>query len=297
MERLSKCPICKSGLFLNQLEIQDFAVSKSHFMICKCSSCGLLFTNPRPSKEEILPFYEFSTYYSHEDRNKSFIQFIYQRVRKISVSRKAKMFESIATKGRILDYGCGTGNFLEEILKRKWEITGIEPNNKAREIANGKTKNRVFESLNDISEEKKFDVISLFHVLEHIHDLMPTLKKLLNLLKKTGTLIIAVPDHQSWDANHYSKYWAAWDVPRHLYHFDLNSIIALANKFDLEITTVHPLTFDSFYVSLLSEKNKRNKQYPILTYIKSIINGIKSNNYAKKNSVPHSSNIYILKKK
>lgn len=297
MERLTKCPLCKSGLFLNLQEIQDFAVSKQLFMICKCSLCHLLFTNPRPKEEDILSYYDFPTYYSHEDQSKSLIQLVYQIIRKISIYRKAKLFESLFKKGRILDYGCGTGNVLEEMSKRNWDITGIEPNEKARKIANSKTYNKVFKTMDEFSETKKFDIISLFHVLEHIHDLRPTIKKLLNILKKSGSLIIAIPNHQSWDSKYYQKSWAAWDVPRHLYHFDSESIVSLANRFNLEITSIKPLPFDSFYVSLLSEINKNPKQYIITTYIKSILCGIKSNHFAKKKVIPYSSNIYIFKKK
>lgn len=297
MERLLKCPLCKSGLFLNQTEIKDHAVSKKNFMLCRCSGCNLIFTNPRPKESEIYPYYDFPEYYSHEDKAKNVIQYIYQKVRNYAVSQKVLLFESIIPKGRILDYGCGTGDVLRALQDKKWKITGIEPNDKARKIANTKTQRNVFKTIDEIEDQKKYDVISLFHVLEHIHELKKTTKSLLKLLKKSGYLVIAIPNHQSWDALHYKQNWAAWDVPRHLYHFDQTSIEKFAEIFELEITEIKPMIFDSFYVSMLSEKYQNPKQWTIITYAKAIFNGWKSNKFGKEIPGNHSSNIYILKKK
>lgn len=297
MERLSKCPLCKSVLFLNFNQVLDSTVSNKNFIICKCSSCELLFTNPRPKEKEISTFYDYPAYYSHEDQQKNLIQFIYQKIKAINVSRKANMFESFLKKGRILDYGCGTGNVLKEMQKRDWIVAGIEPNDRARKIANINTKNNVSEDINALETNKKFDIISLFHVLEHIHDLKKTIKTLLQLLKKSGYLIIAIPNPESWDAIKYSTKWAGWDVPRHLYHFNHQSLATFASKFGLELQDIKPMEFDSYYVSMLSEQNINPKQQKAITYIKALINGFKSNQFGKKEENLYSSNIYIFRKK
>jgi 2-polyprenyl-3-methyl-5-hydroxy-6-metoxy-1,4-benzoquinol methylase len=297
MERLLKCPLCKSGLFLHQTEIKDFAVSKENFMLCRCSGCNLTFTNPRPKEDKIKPYYDFPEYYSHEDKAKNIIQFVYQKIRNYAVGQKVKLFESLIPKGRILDYGCGTGDVLKALQDKDWKITGIEPNEKARKIANSKTNKQVFKNIEEIENQKKYDIISLFHVLEHIHELRKTTKALLSNLKKSGYLVIAVPNNQSWDALHYKQNWAAWDVPRHLYHFDQTSIEKFAEIFELEIMDIKPMLFDSFYVSMLSEKYQHPKQWILITYMKAILNGLKSNKFGNEIPGRHSSNIYILKKK
>lgn len=297
MERLLKCPLCKSGLFLNHSEITDHAVSKKKFIICNCSNCGLGFTNPRPSMEKIGPYYDFPEYYSHEEKAKNLIQRIYQTIRNYAVKQKVKLFLDLLPNGRILDYGCGTGNVLEAMKKEGWNVTGIEPNNKARKIANKKLKNQVFDSIESLENAGKYDIISLFHVLEHIHELRKTTKSILQLLKKSGYLIIAVPNRTSWDAIHYKENWAAWDVPRHLYHFDSTSIKYFAEQYELELIETKPMYFDSFYVSMLSEKYKNPKQNILSIYLKAIISGVKSNQFAKKHTGNYSSNLYLFKKK
>ena len=266
-------------------------------MLCKCSGCSLTFTNPRPKEDKIKPYYDFPEYYSHEDKAKNIIQFVYQKIRNYAVGQKVKLFESLIPKGRILDYGCGTGDVLKALQDKDWKITGIEPNEKARKIANSKTNKQVFKNIEEIENQKKYDIISLFHVLEHIHELRKTTKALLSNLKKSGYLVIAVPNNQSWDALHYKQNWAAWDVPRHLYHFDQTSIEKFAEIFELEIMDIKPMLFDSFYVSMLSEKYQHPKQWILITYIKAILNGLKSNKFGNEIPGRHSSNIYILKKK
>lgn len=295
-ERLTKCPLCRSGQFLNFQEIKDYAVSKENFIVCKCATCELIFTNPRPNSEEIKPYYDFPEYYSHQDTSKNFTQIIYQVLRNYSINKKLNLLTKYKKKGRLLDYGCGTGEFLFKAKRNDWDIYGIEPNEKALEQAKQKLDGQASNNIEALNELKKFDFITLFHVLEHIHDLRKTTKTLLSKLKKDGFIIIAVPNYRSWDAGFYKGYWAAWDVPRHLYHFNEKSIKVLSEEFNLEPVAILPLKFDSFYVSLLSEKYRKPHQSTFLNYINAFISGLKSNLKAKKPG-NYSSNIYIFQKK
>jgi 2-polyprenyl-3-methyl-5-hydroxy-6-metoxy-1,4-benzoquinol methylase len=196
----------------------------------------------------------------------------------------------------LLDYGCGTGELLKAAKKRGWKVTGIELSEKARNQANYKLEGKVKESIDDLRKDSNFDIITLFHVLEHIHDLRKTTKKILNHLKSDGYLIIAVPNHESWDGKHYGKFWAGWDVPRHLYHFNTSSIERFKNEFGLELKEIKPMKFDSFYVSLLSE-GYLDKYSGLLTrYWRAFFNGLKSNRSAKAPG-HYSSNIFIFQKK
>jgi 2-polyprenyl-3-methyl-5-hydroxy-6-metoxy-1,4-benzoquinol methylase len=297
IERLNKCPLCKSGLFLNKQEIKDHAVSKESFILCKCSKCSLLFTNPRPDAESIAPYYDFPEYFSHEDKAKNLTQLIYQKVRNYSVKKKVKLISGLHEKGRLLDYGCGTGALLSEAKNQGWKISGVEPNSKARTQANLKLKGKVKETLDDLAKDKKFDIITLFHVLEHIHDMKKTVKSLVKHLKSGAYMIVAVPNPESWDANKYGTYWAGWDIPRHLYHFNKAAMENFAETFDLSLVEVTPMKFDSYYVSLLSEGYLEPNQNLLSRYFKAFLSGRKSNQEAKDKPGNHSSNLYIFKKK
>jgi 2-polyprenyl-3-methyl-5-hydroxy-6-metoxy-1,4-benzoquinol methylase len=296
LERLGKCPLCKSGRFLNYAEITDHAVSREKFILCKCSDCELLFTNPRPTEDKIGPYYNFPEYYSHEDKAKNLTQWIYQKVRNYSISRKVHFIKSLRKKGKLLDYGCGTGEFLKAAKNQGWQISGIEPNEKARARANLKLNEKVKDSIEVLNKNSDFDVITLFHVLEHIHALRKTVKKILTHLKSDGYLIVAVPNATSWDAIKYGKNWAGWDVPRHLYHFNAKSIQIFQTEFGLELKEIKPMKFDSFYVSLLSEGYINRDSSMISRYFKAFRTGLKSNRLAK-GPGQFSSNIFVFKKK
>jgi len=296
-ERLTKCPLCKSGLFLNHKEVKDHAVSKEVFLLCQCSNCKLIFTNPRPDIESINKYYESEDYISHQNKSTNITNILYKIVRTITVRNKVSLINRInPSKGKLLDIGCGTGFFLQEASKKKWRVTGIEPNVVARNLSLEKNI-KVYESLESIKKDKKFDVITLFHVLEHIHDLRKTSKKLIKHLKNYGTLIIAVPNQKSFDTNFYGKNWAGFDVPRHLYHFDQSSMEQYAEEMGLKIVEIKPMKFDSYYVSLLSEKYLNPKDNPFQQLFNGFKRGYQSNKWAASNENNYSSLLFVLKKK
>ncbi|MEK0442165.1 MAG: hypothetical protein RL403_1143 [Bacteroidota bacterium] len=295
-ERLIKCPLCKSGNILNHKLVKDYAVSQKEFTLCLCGDCELLFTNPRPKEEEIGPYYDFKEYYSHEDKVQNFTQWVYQKIRNYSIRKKVDLIYGLSKGGSLLDYGCGTGEFLQEAKRQKWTVRGIEPSEKARGQALGKLPNQIVQTMDELPEDESYDVITLFHVLEHIHRLRKTLKNIVKHLKSSGYLIIAVPNPHSEDANYYGTTWAGYDVPRHLYHFSKKSMAVIQGEFELELIQVKPMIFDSYYVSLLSEGYKNPKAGLLSRYGKAILQGYRSNRRA---SIPgnYSSNIFIFRKK
>ncbi len=289
-ETLTQCPICQQSKFDSYLTCQDFTVSKELFRLVRCQSCKFVFTNPRPDEKNIGKYYQSEEYISHQNKANSLTNILYKIVRNYTLRKKVQMINSISSKGDILDFGCGTGYFLDACKKDKWNVTGVEPDSTARAIAKEKLNDNVHQSL-DMIKKNKFKVITLWHVLEHIHQLNQSLEKFHQLLDVDGKLVLALPNLNSFDAKKYGAYWAGYDVPRHLYHFDQKSVSLLANKHGYVIQKIHPMIFDSFYVSMLSEKYKGNT----INLLKPLVNGCKSNIYAKKDQ-NYSSLIYILSK-
>ena len=291
-EKIESCPSCAHPKFDNFIICRDHLVSEESFALVKCKKCELIFTNPRPDEQSLPNYYESDEYISHSDKANSLINFLYKQVRKYSLRKKRKLISEYCRPGTLLDYGCGTGDFLMECEKNKWSVSGIEPNEKARLLASQKVNGSIQADLKSLSKGTKFDIITAWHVLEHVVDVTETLKRLRKQLENNGTLIIAMPNPNSYDAEHYKEYWAAYDVPRHLYHFTPESFEQLVKPRKLTIVKRVPLFFDSFYVSMLSEKYMGNKS-PL---VKGLLIGRKSNRKAKQTR-QYSSLIYILKKK
>jgi 2-polyprenyl-3-methyl-5-hydroxy-6-metoxy-1,4-benzoquinol methylase len=292
-ERLEHCPICGKEDFKNFLVVTDNAVSKESFVIVECENCSFKFTNPRPDASSIDKYYESEEYISHSNIKTGIINRAYHVVRSITTKQKVELINRHApAKGTVLDYGCGTGVFLNACKNDGWEIRGVEPNVRAREEASALTGELIAKEWEEIAGEK-FEVITLWHVLEHIHTLNETMVELINLLQEDGTLIIAVPNADSHDAQQYKANWAAYDVPRHLYHFSQATMKRLLKKHKMRLEEVLPMKFDAYYVSMLSEKQKEGKT----KMISSVVNGFKSNSYAEKNGNDYSSLIFVAKKK
>lgn len=274
----------------------DHTVSRETFSILLDPNTDLLITHPRPKVEDLPAYYESEEYISHTDSKRTLLDKVYQIIKNYSLKRKLKLINTLASKkGSILDIGCGTGDLLSVCENDGWDISGVEPSSKARELAGHKivAKESIHEDLRCLlSKDKKvFDVITMWHVLEHVPDLREHIEKLQELLAPEGHLIIAVPNFKSFDANYYKEFWAAYDVPRHLWHFSEKSIRDIFGQYGFNLIDTLPLIFDSFYVSLLSEKYKTGKSNMLSAFKTGLVSNIKA-----KQSGEYSSKIYILKK-
>ena len=273
-------------------KVKDHSVSGEFFQLIENTEYGFLETTPQPSAEALPDYYKSEDYISHTDSKRNLFESVYHVVRKISLKQKLKLINSFNSKEKnLLDIGCGTGDFLQVAKQNRWSVSGIEPNAQARAIANNKTNNSVFEIDQLLKfQPASFDVISLWHVLEHLPNLEEQIQIFKKLLKPNGTLIIAVPNYKSYDAKYYKEFWAAFDVPRHLWHFNKESISKLVSKVSMEVVQIKPMYFDAFYVSLLSEKYKKGK----MNFLRGIFIGLLSN-FKSIRTKEVSSLIYIIK--
>lgn len=294
MEKLTQCPICVTeGTLRNEVAtIRDHSLTGETFSLSVCAQCGVLLTNPRPSAGEIGRYYDFRDYISHSDDATGIINRLYQLARRWTTSRKISLINSNKTGGQqaysLLDYGCGTGYFLNEAKKQGWNVSGVEVNQTAREAAQARVGNAISESLSLVPGSPLFEAITLWHVLEHVHELDDTVNGLIKRLKPGGTMYIAVPNPNSADAQWYTEAWAAFDVPRHLYHFPPSAIQALMDRHKMRIVKQIAQPLDAFYIGLLSEKYRKGKA------LKGVFNGLRSNLQAWK-SGNYSSLIYVVK--
>lgn len=270
------------------LNVKDYSVSQETFELRYNEELDMLITHPQPSLDKLPSYYESKDYISHTDGNKSLFEKMYQFVKGIALKNKLKLINSESQKGRILDIGAGVGDFLSVAKNDGWKTVGIEPSEKAKNIAKNKGVSFV-ENLSEL-DSNSFDVITMWHVLEHVPDLEYQIAELKRLIKANGTIIVAVPNFNSFDANYYGNFWAAFDVPIHLWHFSKTAIQKLFAVQNLELVKVLPMKFDSFYVSLLSEKYKTGK----MNFIKAFFIGLKSNRYGSK-KMEYSSHIYVIK--
>ncbi|MEJ2004106.1 MAG: class I SAM-dependent methyltransferase [Cyclobacteriaceae bacterium] len=259
------------------------------FQLYHCPACDFLFTHPVP--DELSSYYQSENYLSHHTDKTDLKTTLYKTVREYQLKRKVQLISSAGTGKNILDYGCGTGMFLKSCIQNGYICTGIEPDNDARLQAQTVTGTKIHKDISFIPSESSYDVITLWHVLEHLPKPWETLSYFKGILKSTGILVIAVPNYLSHDAKYYRQYWAGYDVPRHLFHFSPSSIERIANQCGYHLVLTKPMVFDSFYVSLLSEQfsNKHLTSYPT-----AFIEGLRSNLSAMKTG-NYSSLIYVLK--
>ena len=289
LQQITNCPVCKGTDFTPFLTCKDYTVSQESFNIVSCKGCNFKFTNPRPSDSEIGKYYKSEDYVSHSDTKKGLINRLYHMVRTRTLKQKLGLISSYVSRGTILDYGCGTGMFLKTCADAGWKSFGFEPDSDAKKLAEGKglTVANSKEALN----RNKYDIISLWHLLEHVTDLEQTLQFFSESITDKGRLIIAVPNYTSADAKHYKEFWAGYDVPRHIYHFEINTLKKLLGNYGFSLEETKPMKFDSYYVSMLSEKYKTGS----MNYFTAFLNGLKSNMAAKDPS-QYSSVIYIFKR-
>lgn len=292
MEQLHQvsCELCGNKNCTKVLECRDYMVSEEIFDLFYCGACGVVFTHPIPLQETIGRYYQSEEYISHTDTRRGLIATLYHMVRKRSLRNKRKIVEGLSTeKGDLLDYGCGTGAFLRECFANDWSVFGVEPDQGARSIVGSGIE--VAPSLREVGP-RTFDVITLWHVLEHVHNPIEVLEQFNSLLKPGGHLVIAVPNWKSLDAKLYGGAWAAYDVPRHLWHFDRPSLIKTVESRRFKFLRTVPMVYDSFYVSMLSEKYLNSGVHGLF---RAFWHGLRSNISALR-SGEYSSLIYLFRK-
>jgi 2-polyprenyl-3-methyl-5-hydroxy-6-metoxy-1,4-benzoquinol methylase len=292
MEKLNTCLVCGQSQFSTLFTCKDFVASGEVFQIQRCDNCSFLFTNPRPEIKEIGSYYQSDRYISHSGNKKGLMYILYDIVRNYSIKKKLNLIKRFNSTGKLMDLGCGLGDFLYGAHHDGvFDCVGVDISEDA--IKNVKNKfglDVLKENQLDSFPQNSFDVITQWHVLEHVQLLNERIIQLKRLLKQGGTLFIAVPNSNSWDAKLYKRFWDAYDVPRHLYHFNQESFKLLMEKHDLKVIETHPLLFDAPYVSMRSERHK-NHLFPFLGG--GIIGAI-SNIMAKKNN-DYSSLLFVVK--
>lgn len=289
----TNCPVCGAADIKDVFAVKDHTVSGESFTVAECNACSLRFTKDVPDAASIGPYYKSEDYISHTDTSKGLINRLYRWVRKRTLRRKRKLVQKLTgvRAGQLLDVGSGTGAFVNEMNQNGWKVTGLEPDEGARGVAK-RSYNIELKNIDELYKlpENSFDAITLWHVLEHVHELSAYVLQLKSLLKENGKLLIAVPNYTSKDAAIYKECWAAYDVPRHLYHFSPRSMQFLMEKNGLKLLGYKPMWYDSFYISMLSSKYKNGKT----NLLTSFFNGFRSNLKVLGDVKRCSSVIYII---
>lgn len=292
MVEVMECPVCK-GRSLKPFRVcQDFTVSHETFNVIKCETCILAITSPRPDSEKLGDYYQSEEYISHSGKSSGLLGPLYTTARKYALNWKVGILKKNVNHGSALDFGCGTGEFLSTLKNKGWKVEGVEPSELARSKAKTSTAQEIHSSLASLMD-KQFDAITAWHVIEHVPELTSTIQQLKKLLKKDGTIFIAVPNYESPDASTYKEFWAGYDVPRHLWHFSKQSMTQLLESNGLKITSIIPMKLDAYYVSMLSENYRNGNKSSFTNMLKGFITGFRSNATAATNN--YSSLIYISK--
>jgi len=291
----TNCPSCHSDKIRPALSAIDYTVSRESFGIWQCENCSLRFTQNVPDAASIGPYYRSDDYISHTNTDKGLVNRLYHLVRKQTLSDKYRLILSATRiqQGKLLDIGAGTGAFVAHVKENGWEVTGLEPDETARERASAVHGVQLLDAAHLYSlAPDTFDAITLWHVLEHVHDLHPYVEQLKRLIKRGGRIFIAVPNYTSYDATVYQGAWAAYDVPRHLYHFSPDAMERLVGIHDLQLHFSRPMWYDSVYISMLSEKYRNGRG----NAVKGIAVGLLSNARAFIDKSKCSSLIYVIGK-
>lgn len=297
MKEITQCLICGSADIKPFLVCRDHTVSHKEFQIKQCAKCGFRFTSPRPNDEDLGQYYKAESYVSHSDTKKGLVNTLYHWVRSYTLIKKLQlvMHYSGLKKGRILDYGAGTGAFLNTCKMNGWDASGIEPDADARKVMADKFQISSYPNWKEAKDQNvlhDLDVITAWHVFEHVPDLKETIAELRAALKQKGKLIVAVPNPDSFDAKYYKENWAAYDVPRHLWHFSPADMERLMREQGFKLIKTLPMIFDSFYVSMLSRKYQTGHS----GLANAFMTGLRSNIKANKTGKEFSSQIYVLEK-
>jgi ubiquinone/menaquinone biosynthesis C-methylase UbiE len=289
------CPLCSSEKIALHFSCNDHFISKKDFSIFKCSACGFLFTQDYPEETEIAQYYESDNYISHSDISEGFSNKLYRVARGIMLRKKKNLIGKITRlkKGTILDIGSGTGYFAATMKRARWMARGIEINEKARNFSASNFELEV-DSPDRITsyESNSFDCVTLWHALEHFHDPFRYISEIYRLLKPGAVCVVALPNCNSYDANHYKRFWAAWDVPRHLWHFQPSTFRIFSEKSGFILENLKILPLDVFYISLLSERYKGSS----MAFFKAISKAVIFSFRSLFNKERSSSVIYLLRK-
>ncbi len=291
LEKVDVCPVCKNRTFRPYLVCKDYTTSEKLFHVEQCSSCLLLITTPRPINDEAGSYYQSKSYISHTAAAAGIMDYLYLIIRRFTLNWKYNLIKASLTGKNLLDMGCGTGSFLNHCKLKGINAFGVEPSLDARNAAES---TQVVPTLNDLPEIK-FDVITMWHVMEHVYDLSGTINNLKSRLAENGTIFIAVPNWQSFDATHYKELWAAYDVPRHVWHFSKSTMTTLLENEGFVLKKIIPMKLDSYYVSMLSERNQENGKLSITSMFKAVLMGFRSNRKASK-TMNYSSLIYVAQR-
>ena len=295
MTEIDVCPVCGSGTFSPAVSCQDHTVSHETFQVVRCDVCTLLVTSPRPESSALPAYYQSTAYISHQQKAQSAMDRIYLVARQFTLKWKLSLINKYVADQplTLLDYGCGTGEFVRHIRANNWKSVGYEPSNDARNHAANEIRPFIYGSTQEIRSNAPYSIITLWHVLEHIEELNETVNLLKSLATPGVTIFIAVPNHNSQDAKHYQQYWAGFDVPRHLWHFSIESMKMLLTSHGLKLKKIIPMKLDAYYVSMLSEKYKRQGKASLAGVFKSMIIATKSN-LAASTDMQYSSLIYVV---
>ena len=289
----NKCPWCGSEKAQINLWLKDEFLTKEDFHICECLNCGLLYTMPRPDKDKIGLYYKSEAYFSHQENKKGFIPKVYEQVKSINLKHKYRLATSGMQPGKLLDIGCGVGDFLHTAEMHGWECIGVEPSEDAKAIAQKRMKGKIITSEElEGFPDGAFDVITMWHVLEHVDDLKWQVTQLQRLVKPSGRVVIAVPNYKSYDGQYYKEHWAAYDVPRHLNHFNRITLSKIFKTSGLELVMMDKLKWDAYYISYLSEQYRHHS----LPLVHGLYRGFISNCKARR-SGEWSSLVYVFERK
>ena len=295
MREITTCPICESNESYTYLESRNFRINEVPFDVKECKSCSLRYTSPLPEITEIGQYYATENYISHTGTKKGLINTLFHTVRFITLRQKQRLIKSIAKGKKHLDIGAGNGVFLEFMQSKGWDISGIELDDESRKAIEQKLKLNIAKTVQENKEVEAYDVITMWHVLEHVYNLKTDIEAIKNKLKPNGSLVVAVPNCASYDEERYQAFWSAYDLPIHLYHFRPKNIEDLFAQFDMEVVAIKPMKFDAFWISLESEKYKNGNKNSLGVYFRGFYYGLISNLKASNGS--YSSQIYIIKKK
>ena len=287
-----KCPWCGSENAQLHLELKDLFLTQEPFKILECKECGLLYTTPRPNKDEIGRYYKSEEYYSHQENKEGFIPKVYEKVKSVNLKNKYSIAIEGKEKGKALDIGCGVGDFLHTMEQHGWDCTGVEPSEDAKAIAKKRIKGQLQSSEEQENlPDSSFDLITMWHVLEHVDDIRWQIQQLHRLCKPGGRIIIALPNYKSYDGQYYKAEWAAYDVPRHLNHFNKETLIKILEESGLRHVKTEKLVWDAYYISYMSEKYRKHS----IPLLRGAFRGLISNCKAR-NTGEWSSLVYVFER-